>query len=274
MSGVHPRRNLLSASEAATGTGPAPKVNRTVHDGSMRASLRFFVSAILAWQLSAGAAPAGEQRAVVELFTSQGCSSCPPADRFMGELAERGDIVALTYPVDYWDYLGWRDTLASPDNSARQRAYAEARGDRSVYTPQIVVNGAAHVIGSDRAALKRELSRQPALPVTVDLRMAGDLLEARVDGTLPPRAKMATVYFVFVAKPVTVDIGRGENTGRTVTYHHVVRGIRAVGMWEGGPATYRLPKSEMGKMKAVHCAVLVQVEHGGRPGPILGATLH
>ena len=240
----------------------------------MRTVSRFLAFVFLLLAMAAGTARAGDQRAVVELFTSQGCSSCPPADKLMGELAGRRDLVALSYPVDYWDYLGWRDTLASRDNSARQRAYAEARGDRAVYTPQIIVNGAAHVIGSDRKALTRELSRHPALPVTVDLGMAGDLLEARVDGALPPRRKMATVYFVFVADPVTVDIGRGENGGRAVTYHHVVRGIRAGGMWEGGPATYRLPKSEMAKMKAGHCAVLVQIEDGGRPGAILGAAIH
>src|SRR5918993_3798564 len=105
---------------------------------------------VLAALLFAGPATAGP-RAVVELFTSQGCSSCPPADAYLVELARRPDIVALTLPIDYWDYLGWKDTLAHSAFSARQRAYAGARGDRQVYTPQAVVNGRELFVGSNRA---------------------------------------------------------------------------------------------------------------------------
>ena len=129
--------------------------------------------------LKAAAAPAGfalaaagrsrpPPAAVVELFTSQGCSSCPPADAILAELARRPDIVALTFPVDYWDYLGWKDTLAHPLFTARQRAYAHARGDRQVYTPQMVVNGTKPCIGSDRAQIDaligsgRGASRSPS----------------------------------------------------------------------------------------------------------------
>src|SRR5215213_8380181 len=86
-------------------------------------------------------------QAVVELFTSQGCSSCPPADALLTDLAQRPDVVALTLPVDYWDYLGWKDTLASPAFTARQRAYAHGRSDRQVYTPQIIVNGSRPCMG-------------------------------------------------------------------------------------------------------------------------------
>src|ERR1700761_2418884 len=94
-----------------------------------------------------------EPRAVVELFTSQGCSSCPPADKVIGDLAKDPSVIALSMPIDYWDYLGWKDTLADSRFSARQRAYSRMRGDREVYTPQAVVNGEVHVIGSDREAL-------------------------------------------------------------------------------------------------------------------------
>src|SRR5438874_11007043 len=92
--------------------------------------------------------------AVIELFTSQGCSSCPPADKLVGELGSDPSLVALSLPIDYWDYLGWTDTLADPRNSARQRAYSHARGDREVYTPQVVVNGSQHALGSDREAIE------------------------------------------------------------------------------------------------------------------------
>src|SRR3954452_16444821 len=98
-----------------------------------------------------------EPRAVVELFTSQGCSSCPPADRIIGELARDPSVIALSMPIDYWDYLGWKDTLADARFSARQKAYSQVRGDRKVYTPQVVVNGSAHVIGSDRAGIDRAI---------------------------------------------------------------------------------------------------------------------
>ena len=106
--------------------------------------------------VAAGAAPAlATTKAVIELFTSQGCSSCPPADALLGEYAKRDDVLALSFPVDYWDYLGWKDTLASHENTERQRAYAAARGDRQVYTPQVVVNGVEHMVGSTRAQDRR-----------------------------------------------------------------------------------------------------------------------
>lgn len=234
---------------------------------------------VLASVVVPGVAQAGDRpRGVVELFTSQGCSSCPPADRLMQKLAERDDLVALTFPVDYWDYLGWQDTLALPAHSARQRDYAEARGDREVYTPQIVVNGHRHLVGSDHGALERALSALPALPVQVTLEPHSDVLEIRVSGALPAEVArapgaMATVVFAFVSDPVAVNIGRGENRGREIVYSNVVLGLRAVGMWDGGTATYRLPMSELRKMRAGRCAVLVQMERDGRPGIILGAGM-
>src|SRR3954452_23416283 len=95
-----------------------------------------------------------DPRAVVELFTSQGCSSCPPADKILGELAKDPSVIALSMPVDYWDYLGWKDTLADSRYSARQKAYSHMRGDRDVYTPQVIVNGAAEVNGSDLSGIE------------------------------------------------------------------------------------------------------------------------
>src|SRR6266851_3411915 len=100
-----------------------------------------------------------EPRALLELFTSQGCSSCPAADKLLGELSGDPALVALSVPIDYWDYLGWKDTLASPAHSARQRGYARVRGDRQVYTPQIVINGSTHALGSDRSAVDRAITQ-------------------------------------------------------------------------------------------------------------------
>lgn len=221
--------------------------------------------------LQPAVATGGETRAVVELFTSQGCSSCPPADALLTELAGRDDLVALTFPVDYWDYLGWRDTLASAQNSQRQRDYAEARGDRAVYTPQIVVNGSVHVVGSDPAAVESALGSAPAFPARVSLSRVGDVIEIAVDGILPAGVRMASVSLAVLAEPVEVEIGRGENRGRKITYTNVVRTLQAVGMWEGGPATFRLPLRELRKLKAAGSAAIVQEERAGRPGRILGA---
>ena len=108
---------------------------------------------------SCALAVAGEPRALIELFTSQGCSSCPPADKLLGELAADPSLVVVSLPIDYWVYLGWKDTLASPGHAARQRAYARMRGDREVYTPQIVVNGTTHVVGSDRSAVEHAIAQ-------------------------------------------------------------------------------------------------------------------
>ena len=116
--------------------------------------------AVVATTLLSSAALA-EPRAVIELFTSQGCSSCPPADKLAGELAQDPSLLVMSLPIDYWDYLGWKDTLASPGHTNRQRAYSKARGDREVYTPQVVVNGMAHVLGSDRSAIDSARSRRP-----------------------------------------------------------------------------------------------------------------
>src|ERR1700728_2399450 len=110
-----------------------------------------------------------EPRALLELFTSQGCSSCPAADKLLGELAADPTLVAISDPIDYWDYLGWKDTLANPGHSARQRAYARVRGDQQVYTPQIVVNGAMHVLGSDRAAIERGIAQTDQKPAVMSL---------------------------------------------------------------------------------------------------------
>src|SRR5246500_2249649 len=116
-----------------------------------------------------------DPRAVVELFTSQGCSSCPPADKILGELSNDPSVIALSMPIDYWDYLGWKDTLADSRFSARQKAYSHMRGDRDVYTPQVIVNGSAHVIGSDRTSIEgaikdtSETDGVMSVPVTMTL---------------------------------------------------------------------------------------------------------
>src|SRR3954454_3244585 len=125
-----------------------------------------------------------EPRAVIELFTSQGCSSCPPADKVLGELAKDPSVIALSMPIDYWDYLGWKDTLADARFSARQKAYSQVRGDREVYTPQVVVNGSMHVIGSDREGIEEAIgitrNADGVMSVPVTMTVAGKQINVSV----------------------------------------------------------------------------------------------
>lgn len=228
---------------------------------------------LLAVALPGGASAADGKTppVVVELFTSQGCSSCPPADKLLQDLAKDASILALSLPVDYWDYLGWKDTLASPENSERQRLYSARRGDRSVYTPQIVINGGEHVVGGDEAAVGAALGRATKMTASVTLHSTPDMLEVTIDGALPEGAKMATVYLLHVMPSKTVEVGRGENEGRQVTYVNVVKRLEAVGMWSGGQMELKLPQHPM-KKGGKRCAVIVQLEDDSGPGRIIGAA--
>jgi len=219
-------------------------------------------------------ASAGEPRALLELFTSQGCSSCPPADKLLGELAADPSLVAMSVPIDYWDYLGWKDTLADPAHSARQRAYARVRGDRQVYTPQIVVNGATHVVGSEHAAIERAIvqtDRNPAImSVPILLSLGGHSLDVKIEGK---EHLGGEVWLCPLAKSVPVAIGRGENRGRTVTYHNVVRHWLKLGDFAGTDLTWSVPISEIVADDSDAAAVFVQQGTREKPGPILGAAL-
>jgi hypothetical protein len=225
---------------------------------------------------AAAPAVAGEEaRAVMELFTSQGCSSCPPADKLLGQYSERKDVLALSFPVDYWDYLGWKDTLASHDNSERQRGYASYRGDGEVYTPQVVVNGREHVVGSDKGAIDGVLAREGGRGLTVPITMVAgpDATTVKIGAATDPAVARATLWLVMYDRAVTVPIERGENAGRTMTYYNVVRKVRPIAMWKGEEMSIDLPKSEISREKVVRCAVLLQTEKGdGMPGPIIGAA--
>ncbi len=211
---------------------------------------------------------------VIELFTSQGCSSCPPADRLAGELARDERNLVLTFPVDYWDYLGWKDTLASPANAARQRAYAIARGDRKVYTPQIVVNGREAAVGGDGAAVIGALSRghaNDALQVPVTLEAEDDRIDVTV-GASTAGPHPAEVWVFALQRRSTVPIGRGENAGRTVTYANVVRKMTRLGAWDGAQIHFEIPAQDLARDDVDGLAVLVQSGNGGRPGQIVGAA--
>src|SRR3984957_5172780 len=157
-----------------------------------------------------------EPRAVIALFTSQGCSSCPPADKLLSQFTSDPSLIPISLPIDYWDYLGWKDTLADPRNSARQRAYSRARGDREVYTPQVVVNGTVHALGSDKEAIEAAiaLSRKSGMTLSLPVTMAvadGRLVVSVPGGGGGDAHSLAEVWICGLIKAATVAIGRGEN---------------------------------------------------------------
>ena len=232
--------------------------------------------AALASVMITSATAVAEPRAVIELFTSQGCSSCPAADKLAGELARDPSLIVMSLSVDYWDYLGWKDTLATPGHTNRQRAYSKARGDREVYTPQVVINGTAHVIGSDKGAIETAIAqtrKQPgvlALPVT--LTVSGEQISVSI-----PAAKGAVskgeVWLCPITRNVAVEIGKGENSGKTITYTNVVRRWVKLGDWTGTARTFTLPTREVTAADGDAVAVIVQAGTKEAPAGMLGATV-
>ncbi len=229
----------------------------------------------LGWVAATAGPAAAEPRAVLELFTSQGCSSCPAADKLLGELGKDPSLVTLTLAIDYWDYLGWKDTLALKGHAARQRAYAGTRGDREVYTPQLVVNGLSHVNGGNRGAIERAIGisrkQTTALAIPVTAAISGDKLSINVaagNGGQPA----GEVWLCPVTKAIPVKIGRGENRGHTVTYTNVVRRWVRLGEWSGKAQTFDVPLKDLQTGGIDSVAVLLQAGAASTPKLMLGAA--
>ncbi len=229
-------------------------------------SMRFLVWCVATWMAVTSVALADEP-VVVELFTSQGCSSCPPADGMLAQLSERDDIIALALHVDYWDYIGWKDDFADPAHTVRQRGYSRAAGKRSIYTPQMVVGGVDHVLGANPMQLMDAIDahRKSTKPAHVTLRRDGNrvVISIKAKGAMPSGGSIVQV--ATVTPKATVDIRRGENAGRTITYHNVVRKLVEVGTWNGR-GTYR---ATVQVPDGVRVAVIVQ---RSASGPVLGAA--
>jgi hypothetical protein len=201
---------------------------------------------------------------VVELFTSQGCSSCPPADALLGELARRGDVIALGFHIDYWDKLGWKDPLSTPQSTERQRRYARLFGT-PIYTPQLVIDGAREMVGSQRETVLTAL-RETMPAAVAPVAFASD----RHAVTIGPAAAATSdgagqVWLVRFAQKRRTQIGAGENARRTLDDTNGVESLAALGEWRGSEATFPLEPPAPGE----GIAVLVQTADGH----ILGAAI-
>lgn len=237
-------------------------------------SISVLIAGIAHIGIAASSAVAGPQKQVqvLELFTSQGCSSCPPADALLKNLAKRDDIVALSFPVSYWDYLGWKDTLAKNEYNERQYEYAQRRGDREIYTPQLVVNGMTHVVGSRAGAidtairLTNEKLDRVRVPVRVEINDGKATISA---GSAPEDSAMRVgrLLLVCYSHSEEIAIGRGENTGREVTYTNVAREIIPVGKWNGENIQYTVNLPNENSFDGI--AVLLQENESAA---MLGAT--
>ena len=209
---------------------------------------------------------------MLELFTSQGCSVSPKADQLVASLASSGNVLVLTFPVDYWDYLGWKDTLGNAAHTSRQRAYALVRGDRKVFTPQVVVNGRASVVGSDAAAITRAVDATrhatdvPKVPIT--LREAEGQIDVELGEYTSPVESEVWLFAIISSKTVTID--GGENANHKVTYTNVVRRMTRLGAWTGKAAHFMVPRQEAVPADADHYIAVVQEGSGSMPGEILG----
>jgi hypothetical protein len=199
---------------------------------------------------------------LVELFTSQGCSSCPAADQLAAELKNQPGVMVLSLNVDYWDYLGWRDTLAKKAFTKRQMDYAHARGDMDVYTPQMVVNGAAHAVGSNRSACDaaiRVAQKAQLLEVTSS--------KDEMSIVMPNAGGVATLWALTYTPSISVKIERGENAGKTIAYQNVARHLEKVANWDGKATVLKVPRK--GILAAESANTILLLQKGG-VGPVLG----
>jgi hypothetical protein len=229
----------------------------------MRRGRHLFLCSAL-W-CGAAAAQGDVRPAVVELFTSEGCSSCPPAEAYLGELAQRHDVLALTFHVDYWDYLGWRDRFGLPEAVQRQRNYAKALHLSSVYTPQVVIDGRGDYVGSDRSAIGRALAAgRSGVRVAVSLR-DGDV---KVQLAGEAHAVAGDILLVAYQAGAVTPVGRGENAGRTIREFNIVREMRILGRWSGQSQEFSARADSLPR-DATDVAVLVQ---SAGQTPIIGAA--
>jgi hypothetical protein len=234
----------------------------------------------------AGLAHAEPRPAVIELFTSEGCNSCPPAEAYVGELAGRSDVLALSFHVDYWDDLGWRDRYGLSQSVERQRTYARSLRLSGVYTPQVVIDGRADYVGSNRSAIDRALKlNRDGVPVSLSVidgearvrldppaglgGSRGDALQnGRAEKSQPAKGQPDDVVLIAYLRKAVSPIGRGENAGRTLEEFNIVRAVQPLGQWDGSTQEFRTKLASL-PQDTTDVAVLVQ---SPGQGGILGAA--
>ncbi|MEJ6789604.1 DUF1223 domain-containing protein [Brevundimonas sp. BR2-1] len=223
----------LAAALLAAGAGAQPATRRVVHRDAPR-----------------------PEPVVVELFTAQGCAGCPEANARVEAVADEPGVIALTYAVDYWDYLGWQDTFARPEFAQRQRAYRRSLRLRAVSTPQVVIDGRRQVVGVGGAALQSAIDEEAArriFPPEIEFRDTGD--QVGVGSGPAPDGGAEVVAVTYTPGPQTVEIEGGDNRGRSVRHTNVVRSVRTLGDWTGQPRLYALPAT-----REPHQAVAILVQ--------------
>ena len=228
---------------------------------------------LIRWLLAAVAlgltlgASAQSRPVVVELFTSQGCSSCPPAEAYLGQLSTRPDVVALAFHVDYWDDLGWRDRFALRQSVERQDIYAKNLHRSSVYTPELVIDGRFDAVGADKRALARALAEpRPTVPLSVSVRDGFVVVDVGAGSQSPG----CEVWLVPYLRHALSAVSRGENAGRNLEEFNIVRDVRALGDWRGEAKVFRTPLSSL-PADATDVAILIQ-PYG--QGSMIGAAAH
>lgn len=226
----------------------------------------FGLAAALAWIGPAAGMTDEVTPVVVELYTSQGCVACPPADAFFASLADDPRVIALALHVDYWDYLGWNDSFASPAFTQRQKRYARAAGARMIYTPQMVINGGERLEGTHTAEVLAHIARQAGQPPRVRLRVARGKGKVTISAEADPPLEQATlVQLVRYHPAAVVQIEHGENVGQRITYRNIVTDWTTLGEWSGTePLQVTTPTDGTEPM-------VVIVQNRG-PGPVLAAA--
>ena len=211
---------------------------------------------------------------VVELFTSQGCSDCPAADRLVGELAKRKDVIALSLPITYWDMLGWKDTFATDANTQRQKAYAAVMNHSGVYTPQMIIDGRLDVVGNQRDRVLAALSARSSdgyaeMSVPVSIGTVSGRVEIAIPAVKTKSKLLATIWVMRTLTQGSVNVEEGENRNHQLTYTNIVRDLQRAGEWNGEAMKIDLPMT-LAKTKQDGVVVLLQARDYG---PVLGAAL-
>jgi len=240
----------------------------------------FYAVMFLTFSISRAASPDGntspQNLVVVELFTSQGCSSCPPADDVLAGFSRQADILALSYSVDFWDYLGWKDTFAQPDCVIRQRKYNVSLGKSGIYTPQMIIQGARDLVGSRQRIAKRVVARmradmtaqQPATPDII-FTLSGNMIDLRIGPRRTGSDIRATIWVIGYDYEKTVTITGGELKGQIRKYHNVVQAIKRIGSWRGEDIRLTLSRQDIGERDYDGYALLLQTRE---TGPIIAAA--